>query len=159
MNYLKTKKTLLILLSLILYWSTAFAAERGIKRVEIKTVSGETVGLYEESHALVIGVSDYTAGWPDLESVAKDVDLVSASLEGHGFNVVRVLNPTKRELSAAFGDFIDKYGYDPENRLLFYYSGHGYTQELHGRQVGYLVPSDAPTPPRTARASRAARCA
>jgi hypothetical protein len=74
------------------------------------------------------------------------VDLVSASLEGHGFNVVRVLNPTKRELSAAFGDFIDEYGYDPENRLLFYYSGHGYTQELHGRQVGYLVPSDAPDP-------------
>ena len=104
----------------MLCWSTTFAAERGIKRIEIKTKSGETVGLYEESHALVIGVSDYTAGWPDLESVAKDVDLVSASLEGHGFNVVRVLNPTNRELSAAFGDFINEYGYDPENRLLFY---------------------------------------
>ena len=140
------KKTLFFLLSIMLCWSTSFAAERGIKRIEIKTVSGETVGLYEESHALVIGVSDYTAGWPDLESVAKDVDAVSASLEGHGFNVVRVLNPTKRELFAAFGDFIDEYGYDPENRLLFYYSGHGYTQELHGRQVGYLVPSDAPDP-------------
>ena len=140
------KKTLFILLSLILCWSTSLAAERGIKRVEIKTPSGETVGLYEESHALVIGVSDYTAGWPDLESVAKDVDAVSASLEGHGFNVERILNPTKKELSTAFGDFIDQYGYDPENRLLFYYSGHGYTQELHGRQVGYLVPSDAPDP-------------
>ncbi len=140
------KKPLFFVLFFILCWSTSFAAERGIKRIEIKTKSGETVGLYEESHALVIGVSDYTAGWPDLESVAKDVDAVSASLEGHGFNVVRVLNPTKRELSAAFGDFIDEYGYDLENRLLFYYSGHGYTQELHGRQVGYLVPSDAPDP-------------
>ena len=63
------KKTLLFLLSLMLCWSTAFAAERGIKRVEIKTKSGETVGLYEESHALVIGVSGYTAGWPKLPGV------------------------------------------------------------------------------------------
>ena len=42
----------------------------------IKTQAGETVGLYEENHALVIGVSDYTAGWPDLESVVRDVDAV-----------------------------------------------------------------------------------
>ena len=56
------KKPLFFLLSLILCWSTAFAAERGIKRIEIKTVSGETVGLYEESHALVIGVSAYMSG-------------------------------------------------------------------------------------------------
>ena len=26
--------------------------------------------------ALVIGVSDYTAGWPDLESMVRDVDAV-----------------------------------------------------------------------------------
>jgi hypothetical protein len=48
--------------------TSAFAAEtRGVKRVEIKTAAGEAIGLYEQSHALVIGVSDYTAGWPDLE--------------------------------------------------------------------------------------------
>ena len=52
------------------------AAQRGVKRVVIKTQAGETVGLYEENHALVIGVSDYTAGWPDLESVVRDVDTV-----------------------------------------------------------------------------------
>ena len=74
------KKTLFFLFSLMLCWSTAFATERGIKRVEIKTKSGETVGLYEESHALVIGVSDYTAGWPDLESVPDDIKAVSQAL-------------------------------------------------------------------------------
>ena len=72
------KKTPFILLSLLICLNTVFADTRGIRKVEIKTKSGETVGLYEESHALVIGVSDYTAGWPDLESVAKDVDAVSA---------------------------------------------------------------------------------
>ena len=46
----------------------AYAAEtRGVKRVEIKTQAGDLVGLYEQSHALVIGVSDYTGGCPDLE--------------------------------------------------------------------------------------------
>ena len=45
----------------LLFAFPALAAEtRSVKRVEIKTSSGETVGLYEESHALVIGVSDYT---------------------------------------------------------------------------------------------------
>ena len=59
----------------------------GVKRVEIKTTAGETVGLYEESHALVIGVSDYTNGWPKLPGVRKDVKAVTAALESHGFNV------------------------------------------------------------------------
>jgi hypothetical protein len=45
------------------------AAERGVKRVESKMQTGKTVGLYEESHTLVIGVSDYTDGWPKLPGV------------------------------------------------------------------------------------------
>ena len=119
---------LLLAFAFLLFTVPIFAAEtRGVKRVEIKTSSGELVGLYEQSHALVIGVSDYTAGWPDLESVTKDVEAVSTALEGQGFNVEQVLNPTKRELAAAFGDFIDQYGYDPENRLLFYFIEHRYT--------------------------------
>ena len=56
-----------LLLVALLVTFPVFAAERGIKRVEIKTQAGELVGLYEQSHALVIGVSDYTGGWPDLE--------------------------------------------------------------------------------------------
>ena len=59
-----------LLLTLAVFLSTlpGLAAEsRGVKRVEIKTAAGEAIGLYEQSHALVIGVSDYTAGWPDLE--------------------------------------------------------------------------------------------
>ncbi len=59
---------LLLAFAFLLFTHAAYAAEtRGVKRVEIKTSSGELVGLYEQSHALVIGVSDYTGGWPDLE--------------------------------------------------------------------------------------------
>ena len=80
----------------MLCWSTSFAAERGIKRIEIKTVAGETVGLYEESHALVIGVSNYTGGWPKLPGVRDDIVAVRKVLEEQGFGVVVVENPKNR---------------------------------------------------------------
>ena len=60
---------LLTLSVFLLFTLPLSATERGVKRVEIKTSAGETVGLYEESHALVIGVSDYTNGWPKLPGV------------------------------------------------------------------------------------------
>ena len=143
---LKFKSLLLFLLSLILCWSTAFGAKRGIRKVEIKTKSGETVGLYEESHALLIGVSNYTNGWSDLESVPDDIKAVSQALWKQNFHVVQVLNPTKKKFIAAFTDFIDNYGYKKNNRLLFYYSGHGYSKKVYERNTGYLVPSDTPDP-------------
>ena len=57
----------LLAFAFLLFTLPLSATERGVKRVEIKTQAGELVGLYEQSHALVIGVSDYTAGRPDLE--------------------------------------------------------------------------------------------
>ena len=106
------KKTLLFLITLIFCWCTAFAETRGIRKVEIMTKTGEKIGLYDESHALIIGVSDYTNGWQDLESVSDDVKQVSKALEKQNFNVIRVVNPTKKELTSAFTDFINNYGYN-----------------------------------------------
>ena len=55
----------------VLGWllATAGVAEddRGLRRVPIRDPQGQEVGWYEGSYALLIGVSDYTAGWPDLE--------------------------------------------------------------------------------------------
>ena len=73
---------LLLVFAFLLFAHAAYAAEtRGVKRVEIKTQTGESVGLYEESHALVIGVSDYTAGWRRLRRVKDDVLEVSEALQ------------------------------------------------------------------------------
>ena len=47
-------------------------------------------------------------------------------------------------MSEAFEDFIDRYGFDEGNRLLFFFSGHGHTRK-RGKK-GYLVPTDAPDP-------------
>jgi predicted secreted protein len=116
---------------------------RGL-RVSITDTSGQTVGGYHKSHALLVGVSDYTAGWPDLESIPAELALVEKTLISKGFTVRKVVNPTSRELKNAYQNFIDEHGYEKESRLLFFYAGHGFTR-ANGRK-GYLVPADAPNP-------------
>ena len=56
-------------------------AQRGIVPVAIKNQEGKQVGLYKGSYALVIGVSDYTNGWPDLPEVEEDLIVIPHS--GH----------------------------------------------------------------------------
>ena len=116
---------------------------KGIKMV-IKDKSGRKVGLYKGSHALIIGVSRYTAGWPNLESIPGEMDQIKTALMNQGFNVKEILNPTSDQLNNAFEDFIDRYGFDRDSRLIFFFSGHGYTR-MKGKK-GYIVPSDAPDP-------------
>lgn len=142
------KYTLYILISLLVLQPLPLSAEtRGLNVVKIMDSSGEEIGLYKESHALIIGISDYTAGWPVLPGVKKDVEAVKAGLEEQEFQVEVVENPTREELDKAFTDFINQYGQEPENRLLFYFSGHGHTLKLaYGDEMGYIVPVDAPNP-------------
>ena len=121
-------------------------AQRGIVLVPIKDKAGNQVGLYKGSYALVIGVSDYTEGWQDLESVPNEVDDLVSTLEAQGFHVVKVMNPDSEALEKSFKDFIAQYGFDPDNRLLFFFSGHGYTRQVGNITKGYLVPTDAPIP-------------
>ncbi len=121
-------------------------AGRNIVPVRVKKTDGSEVNtqLYRASRALLIGVSDYTAGWPDLESIPSELETVEDLLKSQGFSVEKHMNPDARQLKRVFEDFIAKYGYDPEARLLFFFSGHGHTR-MDGAK-GYLVPADAPNP-------------
>ena len=96
---------------------SAWTADRGIVPVAIKDQSGKQIALYKESHALVIGVSEYTNGWPRLPGVVEDVRAVKGVLEAQGFNVVVVRNPNHETLVKSFDDFIDEYGQGEDNRL------------------------------------------
>ena len=139
--------TLLLLFLLFLVPTLLFAQNRAIRPVSLQIPNGGEVQLYQGSYALVIGISDYQDNaWADLSSVSQDVDAVSEALQGHGFEVTQVLDPTESDLIDAMDDFIDSHGYDKDNRLLFYYAGHGHTIERDGRKFGYLVPVDAPSP-------------
>ncbi len=77
--------------------------------------------MYAKSHALLIGVSDYTAGWPDLQTIPAELDKVESILKQQGFNVVKVIDPDSRKLKRSFEDFIENYGYNKNDRftLLF----------------------------------------
>lgn len=107
---------------------------------------GKTVTHYVESYALVIGVADYTSGWPDLTNVPDEVALVAAELREHGFHVETLLNPDENALRQGIDRFIDTRGYTKVNRLLIFYAGHGHSRTVNGVQRGYLVPADAPLP-------------
>jgi hypothetical protein len=109
-----------------------------------KTKHKNILQWYQGSHALLIGVSHYSAGWPDLLSVPSEIEILSQALHSSGFKVVRVLDPTADKLRKAFTDFIGRNGYAENNRLLFFFSGHGYSRKRGTK--GYLVPTDAPDP-------------
>ena len=130
----------------IAFFPTPLAATNKGIQVKAKTQDGgfEEIDLYRGSYALLIGVSNYTGGWPKLESVPAELASMESILKTKGFTVDKHLDPDSAELPLAFEQFINSYGYKGENRLLFYFSGHGYTRK-QGRK-GYLVPVDAPNP-------------
>ena len=112
----------------------------------VRAKDGRELLRYGKSYALLIGVSDYQrrSGWKDLDTVSKELDQVEKALEAVGFQkIVRVDNPDEDALRKAFDKFKDDYGFHKDNRLLFFFSGHGHTDQ---DGAGYLVPSDAPHP-------------
>jgi cyclophilin family peptidyl-prolyl cis-trans isomerase len=127
----------------------AAQASRGVG-VTLK-VGANAIPLYSESHALILGASRYTNGWPSLPGVTKDVAEVKAALQKQGFDVRTVQNPTRAAMDGALRDFVSEFGQAAEARLLIYFAGHGHTlTTTDGRQLGYIVPVDAPLPERGA---------
>ena len=128
-------------------FALADAITRGANLITIKDKVGNDIDLYKNSYALVIGVSDYTNGWPVLKGIKKDVVKITDALREKGFFVIVVENPTQFQLIQAMRQFINQYGLDLNNRLLFYYAGHGYTlKQSYGENMGYIIPVDAPLP-------------
>jgi formylglycine-generating enzyme required for sulfatase activity len=103
--------------------------------------NNDNVLSYSGSYALLIGQTDYSY-WGDLNSIPSELNDVESVLKKQGFIVKRYSNLNSRDLSNTFKDFIDQYGLDKDNRLLFFYSGHGHSRG----DKGYIVPVDAPNP-------------
>lgn len=144
-------KAISILSLLVLVWPIgSFAEQRGL--VFIEDASGRQVSLYRESHALLIGVSQYTGGWPTLPGVKRDLKAVKAALEKHGFRVEVLDDPDQTKLENAYASFIRRHGLAPDNRLLFYFAGHGHTvKPAYATDdpedwMGYIVARNAPLP-------------
>lgn len=128
------------------YCSESYPQVRGMIPVQV-TINGTTSLLYQQSHALLIGVSAYNNGLPILPGVISDISAVKAALEENGFDVTVVMDPDNAGLENAFRKFIGKYGQLPDNRLLFYFAGHGHTIKMpYNEDIGYICPIDAPNP-------------
>lgn len=126
-----------------LLYSSSVVADRGFHRSPLTalTANGDEIQLYKESHALLVGASRYEK-WGALPSIPGELDNLETALESHGFNVERLVDPDADHLKSGIEDFINEYGYEPDNRLLIFFSGHGHSEGSRG----FLLPVDAPLP-------------
>ena len=106
---------------------------------------GKPEGLYYKSWAIVIGVENYLLA-PKIPGAIEDAKAVAQAFRQLGFDEVVELydkDASVRRLQQTLSDFLPrKVGrYD---RLVLYFTGHaGVTQDLDGKELGYLVPWDA----------------
>jgi tetratricopeptide (TPR) repeat protein len=106
---------------------------------------GKPEGLYYKSWAIVIGVESYLLA-PKIPGVIEEAKTVAQAFRQLGFDEVVELydkDASARRLQQTLSDFLPrKVGrYD---RLVIYFAGHaGVTQDLDGKELGYLVPWDA----------------
>ena len=139
---------LVLHLSAIVLWLAmlfaALTSSSTLAQVRISDKNDAQVVLYRESHALLIAAGEYNRGWPRLTNVENEIKEVAAALRRRDFSVQIVPHPTGQKMRDAIEDFIAEHGYQAENRLLIFFSGHGHTRPE--TDVGYIVPVDAPDP-------------
>ena len=131
--------------------SPALASSNMTVRLKASEAKGapvvKSVRLYGSSHALVIGIDNYTNGWPRLTNAVKDARLVAKALREKGFEVTLRTNLKAAEMERAFKEFYIIKGEQADARLFLWFAGHGHTEGGEG----YLVPADAPKPQSKAR--------
>lgn len=86
--------------------------------------------------ALVIGCADYTHGGA-LPNPTNDANSMDSKLKSLGFDVVKILNPSQKELKMSIDDFGEKLKNFEVG--LFYFAGHG----VQVKGLNYLIPTDA----------------
>jgi hypothetical protein len=133
----------------------AQSATRGL--TGLTTPGGQSVELYDESHALVIGMVHYRNGWRSLPGVERDLVAIDEALRKHGFTVRLERDLTREAFDRVIREFIAAHAIAAGNRIIIYFAGHGFTQQASdGRQLGFIVPVDAPLPTRDDAGFRAA---
>lgn len=127
---------------LLVFFTIAFFSSG--EAVEIKSLSSKQAVRYENSYALVIGVSDYKHGWNKLPHALPNAEAVADELTKRDFKVMTLYDPTGYELSSMIDSLAYKSGSE-NDRFIFYFAGHGVTISSENDSVlGYILPKDAP---------------
>jgi len=101
---------------------------------------------YSNSRALIIGINKYSAVSP-LEYAVKDATAVGDILKSKfGFpkDSIRILinkNATRSKIMDSYMAFANS-NIENDDRILFFFAGHGHTQSGKRGEVGFLVPYD-----------------
>lgn len=106
---------------------------------------GKPEGLYYKSWAIVMGVENYLLA-PKIPGAIEDAKAVAQAFRQLGFDEVVELydkDVSFRRLQQTLSDFLPR-KVGRHDRLVLYFVGHaGVTQDLAGKELGYLVPWDA----------------
>jgi len=90
----------------------------------------------EKKLALIIGCSNYIYV-ENLTNPVNDANAMGTALQALGFETIKVLNPTQKELKISIDDFGEKL--HKYKTALFYFAGHG----IQVKGMNYLIPTDA----------------
>jgi uncharacterized caspase-like protein len=97
---------------------------------------------YSNSYALVIGIDKYPVrNWPDLTYAKDDAEAVAHVLRNQGFQVIELYDrqATKLAIIAKMQNHLSRL-IGRNDRVLVFFAGHGYTENLAGKDWGYIVP-------------------
>ncbi len=103
------------------------------------------VKFYSKSYALVIGINKYPSPeWRNLDYAIKDARGMADFLKRQGFEVTTLYDnqATKKNIISKMQDYL-AHVVKKQDRVLIFFSGHGYTENLGGKDWGYIVPYDA----------------
>jgi hypothetical protein len=100
---------------------------------------------FARSHAVVIGIDRYRHGFPPLRTAVNDATrLASLLASGHGYATTTLLDEDASAASilTLLTEELPR-RVAPEDRVLFYWAGHGVARDGDTGPNGYLLPSDA----------------
>ena len=113
--------------------------------LSVSAQRGKPEGLYYKSWAIIIGVENYLLA-PKIPGAIEDAKVVAQTFRQLGFDEVIELydkDASVRRLQQTLSDFLPR-KVGRHDRLVLYFVGHaGVTQDLDGKELGYLVPWDA----------------
>jgi hypothetical protein len=100
---------------------------------------------FRKNLAVLVGIDDYQHGIPKLTTAVRDAEALTRCLQDdHGYEVIRLLDAgaNLEGLKTLFDETLPE-RVDPEDRLVFYFAGHGIAQDGDDGPEGFLVPQDA----------------
>ena len=103
--------------------------------------------LTGHGHALLIGVSKYdNNAWTELRSVTADLEDLVKGLKPHFATIDTLINPATNTIRNRLRELMTGRWNQPNERLLVYYAGHGFTDYNPSSRVytGYITGRDTP---------------